>query len=719
MVMIKLSYLQEIRKTFSTHDIPLMNALISRMYQEKPHVGLRIIYNAHMTISSLLQIEALAASGAELITTAADHLCCDPKVIDVLSKANIPFVPYSQLKPMDCDVVIDCCAGLLDYTSPRLGAIELTQTGVVRYAQANTAYPVISVDDTELKKIETLFGTADGFVRGLHKLSKMSLRSKKYVLFGYGKVGHGIARTLAKLTPHIIIIEHEYGPMLSATRDGFKAYLISQMQDIHPHLLDADCIITATGVKNALSDYFERCDIGAPYLVNMGSEDEFGDKFSLHDVLNDKLAVNFCLEYPTRVLFLDPVFYAQIRAIEPLLEKNLPKGISTLPKATDLEILSKWILNHYHLDLEGDYFSNIIKHIPSYIYWKDTHHIYQGCNEQFAKSAGLSDPKEIIGKSDYELAWGKTDAETYINSDNEAMFNAPVINIEETQLQANGERLTVLANKVPFHDEEGHVLGVLGIYSDITDRKKMEEDLNIAKEKAEAANYIMTEFISNMGHDLATPISDVGSIAQMLDYHSDQYPELKELLQMLITRSTACEEVRKRIINATSLSNLEVKSEKFSTLSVLLELEKAFRPVIDQKNLKLIILPIKPMKEDYIETDQEKFHAILEELLSNAINFTEAGSITISVSKQNDSFTIQVTDTGIGIPADKYDYIFEQYTKLSRSNKHGGTFKGVGAGLYLARVRANILGATIHVKSKLGKGSIFTLSILSHPPKDS
>jgi signal transduction histidine kinase len=193
--------------------------------------------------------------------------------------------------------------------------------------------------------------------------------------------------------------------------------------------------------------------------------------------------------------------------------------------------------------------------------------------------------------------------------------------------------------------------------------------------------------------------------------------QLKELFDILVQRSADCEKVRKEIINATSISNLEVHREKFSIIKELLLLEKELREAINSKPKPLMFIthPLKPKKEDVIETDRSKFHAILYDLIENAIHFTDDGSVTISTIKQGDWFNIQVIETGIGIPADKYDYIFEQYTKLSRSNKYGATFKGVGAGLYLARIRANILGATIRVESELGKGSTFTLSIPAHP----
>lgn len=137
--------------------------------------------------------------------------------------------------------------------------------------------------------------------------------------------------------------------------------------------------------------------------------------------------------------------------------------------------------------------------------------------------------------------------------------------------------------------------------------------------------------------------------------------------------------------------------------------------MIGAKPLKLVLNPLKPKKDDVIKTDRTKFHDILHDLISNAINFTEKGEVSISVFKKDNMFHIKVADTGIGIPEDKFEYIFKQYTKLARSNKYGGVFKGVGAGLYLARIRAHILNATISVESKVNNGSIFTLIIPKAP----
>ncbi|MBA3537882.1 MAG: PAS domain-containing protein [Tatlockia sp.] len=368
----------------------------------------------------------------------------------------------------------------------------------------------------------------------------------------------------------------------------------------------------------------------------------------------------------------------------------------------------------------------IIADLPGHVFWKNTDCILQGCNNEQARDVGLASREEIVGKTAYDLIW--QDQSEEIKREQAALTDAIDIRIMKSNTPQAMEEYVVLpdgsnqyfwSTKKPLHDDSGKVNGLLGISVDITERKNMEKDLHLAKDKAEAANYIMTEFIANMGHDLATPITDVSSIAQILADYSDEYPELQELFDTLAARANACEIVQKSIINATSISKLTIKPDMFSLVNELLILETQLRPTIGSKNVKLIIHPLKPKKEDLIETDRTKLHEILYDLLSNAINFTEEGQVTLSVVKEGRFFHIKIADTGIGIPPDKFEFIFGQYTKLSRSNKFGATFKGVGAGLYLAKLRATILNATITVESELNKGSTFTLSIPTRPIKTS
>lgn len=364
------------------------------------------------------------------------------------------------------------------------------------------------------------------------------------------------------------------------------------------------------------------------------------------------------------------------------------------------------------------YYESMLELMPGHVYWKDKNGILQGCNNNLAKTLNLPSCKAIVGKADEDIS-SKQEAKAIKERDFKVMETGVEQTNEELYTLPNGLKTTYLTQRSPIFNKNNEVIGLIGISFDITERKKMEEDLFLAKEKAEAANFIMTEFIANMGHDLVTPFSDIGGVAEVLyTCFSDKYPELKEYFEILVKQCAACESVHKRIIDATSMTNLDIKQDTFSIYDELINIEAVLRPSIGSKNLELIIDPFEPETEDLIKTDREKVHAILAELVSNAINFTEEGQVRVSAFKRNDWFTIEVSDTGIGIPSNKFDYIFEQFTKLSRSNKYGSNFKGVGAGLYLVKQRAKLLDAHVSLKSKEGKGSTFTLSIPATPLKN-
>ncbi len=160
----------------------------------------------------------------------------------------------------------------------------------------------------------------------------------------------------------------------------------------------------------------------------------------------------------------------------------------------------QWNAEHYILD-------NIINHLPHYIFWKDRELKFRGCNKYFAQQFNLKDSSELIGKTDADFPWsGTASMEKYIKDDKKIISTGkPKLNYEEIQKQPNGEDKVVLVSKVPIHDRNGSISGLLGIYTDITERKKAELALQAAKEAAEEASAAKTEFIRNMSHDMRTP----------------------------------------------------------------------------------------------------------------------------------------------------------------------------------------------------------------------
>jgi len=126
----------------------------------------------------------------------------------------------------------------------------------------------------------------------------------------------------------------------------------------------------------------------------------------------------------------------------------------------------------------------VMDNIPQLIFWKDKHSVYLGCNRNFAQAAGVGSPENIVGKTDYDLPWKKEEADLFCECDRRVMeADTPEYHIIEPQLRADGEQTWVDTNKVPLHDLEGNVVGILGTYEDITERKRVEEALRQAEAK--------------------------------------------------------------------------------------------------------------------------------------------------------------------------------------------------------------------------------------------
>ncbi|HEY3272852.1 MAG TPA: PAS domain S-box protein [Methanocella sp.] len=130
----------------------------------------------------------------------------------------------------------------------------------------------------------------------------------------------------------------------------------------------------------------------------------------------------------------------------------------------------------------GEMLRLVIDNIPQRVFWKNKHSVYMGCNKNFALAAGVGQPENIVGKTDYDLAWTRAEAEDFRRDDREVMDNdRPKYHIIEPQLQADGRQSWLDTNKIPLHDAPGNVIGILGTYEDITGRLATEERLQLTQ----------------------------------------------------------------------------------------------------------------------------------------------------------------------------------------------------------------------------------------------
>src|SRR3990167_4606960 len=183
--------------------------------------------------------------------------------------------------------------------------------------------------------------------------------------------------------------------------------------------------------------------------------------------------------------------------------------------------------------------SNIINHLPEHIYWLDKNNIFLGCNAEQARDFGLKDSSEVIGLhvSSFQT---EENAQVIIKNNNHVMQTGKTIASEEDFLNNKGQKVYYLSKKSPLRDSMGKIIGTLGISFDITKEKQ--------------AEIIKRDFLSNMEHDLRTPFSGIGGIADLLNScYADKYPELKEFFAIMTKSCTQWQEIHNRIFDALDL----------------------------------------------------------------------------------------------------------------------------------------------------------------------
>ncbi|MCK4609253.1 MAG: PAS domain-containing protein [Gammaproteobacteria bacterium] len=359
--------------------------------------------------------------------------------------------------------------------------------------------------------------------------------------------------------------------------------------------------------------------------------------------------------------------------------------------------------------------NRIFNSLPASVYWKDLDGVYRGQNKfsrDKMRSVGLE--QEMIGKTDHDL-FPKEAADEYRKNDLEVIKIEREFSKEEVVILPNGETIVQVSSKKPLYDKDGSVCGIIGNTVDITELKEIESELKEAKNKAEIADIIKTDFIHNMEHDIRTPLSGLWGVTHLLEKKETDKSK-KELLRQAAEAAKELLDYCNDILNFSKIKSgkLPVFEKKFDLKKMVEHIAKLEQPSADTKKIKLQIDYAKKMPEIIIG-DEFRLSKILLNLVGNAIKFTQKGSVKISV-KQGKAFNnrhfiliLTVKDTGIGIPAEKQDLIYEKFVRGTPSNK--GLFNGAGLGLNIIKQFISELDADIDVTSKEESGTVFTCSI--------
>jgi PAS domain S-box-containing protein len=358
------------------------------------------------------------------------------------------------------------------------------------------------------------------------------------------------------------------------------------------------------------------------------------------------------------------------------------------------------------------FFQRLIDTIPNPIFYKNTKGIYRGCNMAFERFLGKT-REEILGKSAYDLS-PRDLADAYVEMD-KALFDEPGVQIYEHVLEhADGTRHDAIFYKATYADASGMLAGLVGVILDITDRKQMEERLLRSKDAAEAAARAKAEFLANMSHEIRTPMNAVIGITDLL-LDDGLTPEQMDHIETI--RNSG--EVLLSIINdILDLSKFEggmmgLESHPFDLRSSVDDAMDLVAVSASAKGLKMTCT-VDQITPAAILGDPVRLRQILVNLLSNAVKFTDEGEVAVYVSSKNledNRYEIHfaIKDSGIGIPKDRVDRLFQPFSQVdaSTTRRYGGT----GLGLAISKKLVDLMKGKIWVESEAGLGTTFHFTI--------
>lgn len=363
----------------------------------------------------------------------------------------------------------------------------------------------------------------------------------------------------------------------------------------------------------------------------------------------------------------------------------------------------------------------LLDNVQIQLWYLTDDHTYGVVNKAHGDFLGVK-PEELAFRDMYDVFPSKV-VEECRKSNLEVFTTARSIQTEEWVPNWSGELRLLSIWKIPKLSSDGTVEYVVSSAHDITDQKRSEEALLVAKAKAEAASVAKSEFLANMSHEIRTPMNSVlGMTELLLDTSLDG--EQRRFIDILRSSANSLLELINDILDFSKVEagKLELKMVDFNLVTLLDQFGAITEPSAKGKGLAFGLY-LSPQVPAFLRGDPWRIRQILSNLASNAIKFTPRGSVDVRVDlyDQNDADVMvrfSVVDTGIGIPDDKMCLLFDKFSQIDSSStrQHGGT----GLGLAISRQLAELMGGAIGVESQEGVGSEFWfVVVLKRQPEGS
>ena len=362
------------------------------------------------------------------------------------------------------------------------------------------------------------------------------------------------------------------------------------------------------------------------------------------------------------------------------------------------------------LDLELFHF--LLEHTPDQVYFKDRQGRFIRVSRAVAEFLEMSSPDQVVGRTDYDLLAPETAQAAAEDERRIIETGQPLIGKIEKVVHPDGRVTWDYTTKLPLKNSQGEIIGICGINKDFTAIKELEDALNVARRDAEEANRAKSQFLADMSHEIRTPLNSVIGFANIL--LKNRAGNLKTADLSFLERIAANgKHLLALINNILDLAKVEARKVELEIADV--ELDKLVREVVAQMEGQLQgrdvrLLTDLPADMASIRTDGTRLKQIVINLVANALKFTEHGSVTVAVvvdAGTRKPLRLDVIDTGIGIPGDKLEKVFQAFQQqdAATARKYGGT----GLGLTITRSLCELMGYRVEVSSQVGAGSVFSV----------